>query len=316
MLKNLILCLVISLFAGKAYAQNLEWINKHARPLAADTLLSKNEDLSFLTEVLKYNTVLGLGEASHGTHEFYIQKQRIIQYAVTRLGYKLIGFEASEEMVKPINQCLQGGKADLKKLMKNMGLYNAVEIYNLFQWITEYNKTQMPDQRVILFGFDDPSFWPDPYTRDQLMAEKIKEARNIKQAKTIVWSHNVHIAKDTTMAQFKAMGSYLKAEYQTQFYAIGFDTDSGTVNILNDGNFEKHDFTAHKKTFSDLFAQAAMERFFLPFNNIADAFPESRNEITNIYSNWTEKRSLPIKPGVDFDAIIFIRTTSPSAQLH
>jgi erythromycin esterase-like protein len=313
MTRIIIICFCILFFTTTGHSQHLNWINKNAYPI--QNVSSKNTDLSFLSTELNGNIILGLGEASHGTHEFFIQKKRIIQYLITNLNYKLIGFESTASQMELINQYLQSGEGSLKAFMKNLGLYNSTEIYDMLTWIREYNKTTSPSDRVILFGFDSQDFWSDPYTRDKLMSDKIIENQKKTGTKTVLWSHNVHIAKDTTMAQLKAMGSYLKQELDQKFYAMGFDTYKGSVNIITDGKFEKHDFLAQENTFSSMFAEAKNERFFLPFNKKPNPFVGIKNHITNIFSNWTETRSLPIKPGLDFDGLIFIKETSASIQL-
>ncbi|SMC81592.1 erythromycin esterase family protein [Pedobacter nyackensis] len=313
MTRILIICLLIAFFTTEGHSQHLKWINENAYPIHNTS--SKNKDLSFLSNELKGNIILGLGEASHGTCEFFLQKNQIIQYLITNLNYKLIGFESTGSRMELINQYLHNGNGDLKAFMKDLGLYNSIEIYDMLTWIRNYNKTTSPSDRVTLFGFDNEDFWPDPFTRDKLMSDKIIETQKTMGTKTILWSHNVHIAKDTTMAQLKAMGAYLKQELDQKFYAIGFDTYQGSVNIIKDGEFEKHDFLAQENTFSSMFAKAKNERFFLPFNKKPNPFMGIKSHITNIFSNWTETRSLPIKPGFDFDGLIFIRETSASVQL-
>jgi len=312
MKRILIICFCIAFFTTKVHSQHLNWINENAYPIHSS---SKDKGLSFLSNELKGNIIFGLGEATHGTREFFIQKSQIIQYLITHLNYKLLGFESTGSRMESINQYLQSGDGDLKASMKDLGLYNSTEIYDMLTWIKEYNKTTTPGNRVILFGFDNEDFWSDPYTRDKLMSDKIIETQKTMGTKTIVWGHNVHIAKDTTMAQLKAMGSYLKQELDQKFYALGFDTYKGSVNIIKDGEFVKHDFLAQENTFTSMFAKAKNERFFLPFNKKPNPFTGVKNHITNIFSNWTEKRSLPIKPGFDFDGLIFIKETSASVQL-
>jgi erythromycin esterase-like protein len=148
------------------------------------------------------------------------------------------------------------------------------------------------------------------------MAENLAEAHAARGGKSIDWAHNVHIAKDTTMAKFPAMGSHLKEQFGGKFYVIGFDTYRGTVNVLNGGEFEEHAFEAKKNSLSGMFAKARPEAFFLPFNAKSNPFTGMTGDITHIGSSWQELNSLPIRPGVDFDGIIFIRNTTASKELN
>jgi erythromycin esterase-like protein len=303
----------VFIFAFNASGQDtLNWINQNAYELKSDST-STNNDLSFLLKELSGKTVVGLGEASHGTREFYIQKTRIIEYLINKCDFKLLSFEFQQSLMAPINRYVQTGEGNLKVLMKEMALYTTEEIYNLFQLIRQYNKDKHSDDKVVITGLDHKDYWPDPYTRDKYMTENLIKSHEIKKSKAIVWTHNVHLMKDTT-SNSMAMGSYLNQHFKNAFYAIGFDTFKGTVNVLNDGQFEEHAFQAKESTFSTLLAQAKYSSFFLPFPK-ESPFTGKTSLITNIYSNWQDLKPLPIKPGIDFDGIVFIRDTSASIKL-
>ena len=306
--------LFLLLFAFNASGQeSLSWINKNAYQLKSDSD-STNNDLSFLLNELRAKSIVGIGEASHGTHEFYVQKARIIEFLISKCNFKLLSFETPQSMIVPINVYLQTGEGNLKELMKHMALYSTEEIYNLFQRIRQYNKDKASEDKVVLIGLDREDYWEDPYTRDKFMTENLIQSYEAKKSKTIVWAHNVHIMKDTTSNSL-AMGSYLNQHFKNEFYAIGFDTFKGTVNVLNEGKFEAHTFQAETSSFSDTLAQAKDKSFFLPFYKDSP-FTGTTTSITNIYSNWQgPPKRLPIKPDKDFDGIVFIRETSPSIRL-
>jgi hypothetical protein len=76
-----------------------------------------------------------------------------------------------------------------------------------------------------------------------------------------------------------------------------------------------HFFEAKQNTYSSIFAKSRNERFFISFKSKPNPFIGIENDITNIYSNWTETRALPIKPGFDFDGLVFIRNTTNSVTL-
>ncbi len=308
------LLLISSAFSVHAQDNNISWINKNARPLQKDTSESLS-DLDFLSGTLKDNTIFAIGEASHGTREFYNHKKRIIEYLILHLNYKSLGFEISDSAMEPINQYLLTGTGDLKNLMKGFYLYNTTEIYDLFQFIRVYNKKQAPAGQVQLFGFDRMEYAPMPLERDQLMAQNIIVNQNTTHNKTIIWAHNVHIAKDTTMAQYQGMGYHLNKKFGNKLYALGFDTYKGSVNVINGNGFEKHEFQSKKDTFSALFASAKYPDFFIAFNGTDNPLKGVISKMTNIYANWTEGRALPVNPGSDFDGMIFIRESHASALM-
>lgn len=304
MKKMIFVSFMLFAITASAQDQSINWINKNAHPL--------NKDLSFLTKELTGKNVVALGEASHGTHEFYVQKAGIITYLITQCNFKLLSFEGPAYLMEPINLYLQSGKGDLKEHMQHLALYNTEEIYQLFMQIRQYNSDKASKDKVELIGFDSPDFWGDPFTRDQHMSEKLIKAVNNR--KTIVWAHNVHILQDTT-AEYMPMGAYLKKHFRDELYTIAFDTYKGTVNVLNDGVFEEHAFEAKEDSFTSMLAKARYEAFFLPFTQEDCPFKGIEGMITNIYSNWQEPKPLPVKPGVYFDALIFIKNTTASVKL-
>ncbi len=306
-----ILFLLLFTFTASGQA-SLSWINKNAYELKSDSD-STNNDLSFLLNELRGKSIVGLGEASHGTREFYVQKTRIIEFLISKCDFKLLAFETPESMMVPINKYLQTGEGNLKELMKDMVLYSTEEIYILFQRIRQYNKDKTSENKVVLIGID-KDYMSDPYTRDKFMTENLIKSYEPKKSKTIVWAHNVHIMKDTTSNSY-ALGLYLNQHFKDEFYAIGFDTFKGNVNVLNGSEFETHAFQADESIFSNVLAQATHKSIFLPFRKDGP-FTGSAISITNIYSNWQgPPKPIPIKPGIDFDGIIFIRDTSPSIRL-
>lgn len=309
---TLVYVLALISLEGKAQEKNIDWLNKNAHPLTSD--VSNLNDLSFLRSELKDKTVVALGEASHGTSEFYFQKGRIIRYLITQLNYKHIGVEFPGSLLIPANQYLQTGEGNLKEIMQGFALYKTKEIFDLLEWIKEYNQSQKNENKVSLFGCDREEYWSDPLNRDKYLAANIVSYLKEKPGKAIIWGHNVHIAKDTTMASFEAMGFHLKKEFGAKYYALGFDTFKGLVNILNDDTFEMYQFITDENTYSGLFAKSKYELFFLSFQK-ANPLSGQRNFITNIYSDWRDPKTLPIKPGVDFDGLIFIRNTSASVEL-
>lgn len=311
-----ILCLIF-FTTGTVCAQDstVNWLNKNVHPLSPDLSSDNFNDLNFLSSLLKNKSIVGIGEASHGTHEFYSQKGRIVKYLVQELNYRMLALEATSEKVETINKYIQEGRGDLKIILKTMGLYNCHEMYHLCVWLMNFNKTKQ--DKVSLIGIDREEFWTDPITRDESMTDLFIEKYAEKKHKAIIWSHNLHIAKDITMSGYKAMGYFMNQKFGTTFYVIGLDTYKGSVNVLNnDREFEEHNFEGIEGTFSYMFAKSHYSMFFIDFARPGNPFTNKLNKITNLYSNWQTPVPLPVKLGSDFDALIFIKETTASIALE
>ncbi|OOQ59726.1 erythromycin esterase family protein [Mucilaginibacter pedocola] len=156
----------------------------------------------------------------------------------------------------------------------------------------------------------------NPLARDEFMAQNLAGIQGESKAKTIIWGHNMHLAKDTTMAACKGMGYYVKKKYAEKYYAVAFDTFTGTVNVLDEDDFVEHPFTTQANSYSAVFATAKYPEFFLPLKNIDNnpLFGQTNN-ITNIYASWNRSGVLPMRPGIDYDGVVFIRDTRSSVPL-
>lgn len=308
-------CLLLIPVSGYTQTTEIKWINRNAHEIKSQG--DNFEDLSFLSKILNNKTIIGLGEASHGTQEFYVQKSRLVKYLVTKQGYRLLAFEAPSASMQPINDYLLTGKGDLTQTLTAMGLYNSEELLHLFQWLKEYNQTKATDEKIEVIGFDEENYWSDPFNRDRLMAENFTHFQQKSRVKSILWAHNLHLAKDTTMAQFKAMGFYLKETYKTDYYLIFFDTYKGNVTVLNNGQTEKKAFNGSPNTLSYLLSDAKYNMLFLDFHENMHPLLNEKIPITNIYADWRgEPVPLPVIPGTDFDGLLYIRTTTASKTIE
>ncbi|WP_256003462.1 erythromycin esterase family protein [Pedobacter deserti] len=301
-------------FNAIAQVDTLKWIDKNAQVLNSDGRLGES-DLTFLKKDLKGKTIVGLGEGSHGTHEFYAIKRRIINYLIKQCGFRSVAFEAPDSIMRSINTFVQNGRGDLKQAMLGMGLYRTEEIHELFLNIRDYNQHQDSGKQVTLTGFDRREYWPDPFSRDSFMAKNVIDIVKDNDMKVILWAHNVHIMKDTT-AEYLPMGGHLQKHFGDRYFALALDTYQGSVSVLDQHrNFESHQFQTNENTLSGLMSKANSGRFYLKFNEKTDPFHVGTSLITNIYSNWGTQKTLPIRPGKDFDAILFIRQTTHSIEL-
>ncbi|RZJ80387.1 MAG: hypothetical protein EOO47_07745 [Flavobacterium sp.] len=304
--------LILLLTSAAVFAQetDVKWLNKNAINL--DNYYEK------LRKDLAGVTVLMLGEASHGTKEFYLEKNKIIQYLVNNDGYTQIGFEYLDTDFEKINDFIHGKAQHLPSAMKNLRAYRTKEFVELFQWLKAYNlKTHK--NKVSVFGFHKEGFY-DPFTRDQLMTDEVVKVKSATKAKVILWAHNIHTAKNKTMPEISVMGDYLRTAYGNQFFNIAFDTHEGRVTTMNWDENAGYTFATNelvpveKESFTWLFNQVKYPNFYVRFV-AGNPFSSQVKKITNVMVNWKAPFALPTTIGKDFDALIFIKKTSASQIL-
>jgi erythromycin esterase len=66
------------------------------------------------------------------------------------------------------------------------------------------------------------------------MAENFNWVTGVRSnKKTILWAHNLHIAKDVTKNSNYPVGYYLAEKYKQDYYAIGFGFSSGKLRAFD-----------------------------------------------------------------------------------
>src|SRR5215471_6331183 len=71
----------------------ISWLKANALPIASVEPGTSFKDLEQLRPLIGDARIVSLGEATHGTREFFQLKHRMIEYCVSRLGFTMIGFE-------------------------------------------------------------------------------------------------------------------------------------------------------------------------------------------------------------------------------
>ena len=83
----------ISLFAFSQTNEELNWIKANSKEIHLDD--NDYERFEFLDSILKNKRIVMLGENTHGSSEYPILKNRIIQYLHKKLGYNVLTWESS-----------------------------------------------------------------------------------------------------------------------------------------------------------------------------------------------------------------------------
>lgn len=114
------------------------------------------EDLMPLKEILKDKKIIAMGEATHGTAEFFQMKHRMFEFLVKEMGYRVFGIEATFGSSKIINDYILYGEGSVEKSVKAMGfwVWDTKEVTDMIKWMREFNKSVEPDDKIRFYGFD------------------------------------------------------------------------------------------------------------------------------------------------------------------
>lgn len=133
-----------------------EWIKSNAHGIKTVDAGNGFEDLQPFKTILKDVRLVGLGEATHGTSEFFRMKHRMVEFLVKEMGFSSFYIEASMSRCQYINNYILYGIGDPDTATAIQGFvpWRVEEVKNMIGWMQQYNTTVPDDKKVKFFGFD------------------------------------------------------------------------------------------------------------------------------------------------------------------
>ena len=132
------------------------WIRTNSIPLDTVKFNSGFKDMEPLKELLALSKIVALGEATHGTREFFQVKHRMLEFLVNNLDFHLFGIEASLPDTMTVNEYVLNGKGNPAEAVGSMlfWTWNTEEVLDLVNWMREYNKDPSNKKKLKFYGFD------------------------------------------------------------------------------------------------------------------------------------------------------------------
>jgi len=152
--------ILINFFLAGAYAQqNTSQLIASLNSKITEVKSFNSDDQSefdILAEKFNGFKIIGLGEATHGTREFYEYKAKLIKYLILHFKLKTVVFESDMVGMESINAFVMNDEnQDLKKAMNGLlGIYRTQEVADLVRWIKDYNLGKPAGQKVVVAGMD------------------------------------------------------------------------------------------------------------------------------------------------------------------
>lgn len=119
------------------------WIRANAIPLKTVEAGHGFDDMMPLERVVGDARVVGLGEATHGTREFFQLKHRMIEFLATQMGFTIFTIEANMPEAYKLNDYVLGGAGDPKQLLRGMYFWTwqTEEVLAMIEWMREFNRS-------------------------------------------------------------------------------------------------------------------------------------------------------------------------------
>ncbi|MFK4146499.1 erythromycin esterase family protein [Streptomyces sp. NPDC004065] len=135
------------------------WLEENALPLPdahAGAPKPDHTGLEPLRKTLDDVQVLGMGEATHGTAEFFRLKHRLLRFLVEEMGCTALAMEAGASAARAVDDHVVHGTGDAADALAGLGFWTwrTREMLDVVEWLREHNRTVPPERAVRFAGID------------------------------------------------------------------------------------------------------------------------------------------------------------------
>ena len=113
-------------------------------------------DLNELKPLIASKNTVGLGEATHGTHEFFVYKHRLTKYLVKDGGFRVFIIEGDFAGSLTMNEYINNEKVAIGKALWDVGygIWMTQEFAEFIEWMKTYNANQGANEKIRFYGCD------------------------------------------------------------------------------------------------------------------------------------------------------------------
>ncbi|WP_371563779.1 erythromycin esterase family protein [Streptomyces canus] len=150
----------------------VEALDRTAHPLRTVEPGGDTRDLRPLDRMIADAEVVGVGEATHGSHDFFALKDRLFRHLVEKKGFRTFALEAPWSTGLRLDDYVVHGKGDPRRIMReefqrDYLWWNNTDYLRLVEWMRAYN-VRHPTDPVRFIG--DDTAWTGPEVYDTVVA--------------------------------------------------------------------------------------------------------------------------------------------------
>jgi erythromycin esterase len=134
----------------------LSWLRSQAIPLTTVEAGCGFAELQPLKPVIGNARIVALGEATHGTREFFQLKHRLLEFLVTEMGFTTFAIEANWPESLAVNDYVLHGRGDPARALAGLHFWtwDTEEVLDLILWMRQHNAYSAHKTKVTFTGFD------------------------------------------------------------------------------------------------------------------------------------------------------------------
>jgi erythromycin esterase len=154
---RLLLLLAFSQLRAQTPA-DITLLNQQLTPITALRAGSSFADLAPLAPVVAPARVVGLGESTHGSHEVFQLKHRLLEYLVTQQGFTTLALEVDYGYAEILNEYIQTGAGDSLTVHQAVGfdIWDTTEFWDMVEWMRAYNQQHAAKIRYVGIDMQNP----------------------------------------------------------------------------------------------------------------------------------------------------------------
>ena len=132
------------------------WIDRNLLPLNKTNEEYNRDAFRRFMPVLAQTNVIGLGEATHGSKEFFQLKSDLVKFLITDMDFRIFALESSGHGAEIVNDYVAGGSSTRANALQGLGMqiWQTKEIAELIEWIRLYNSSVSASKKVQFVGID------------------------------------------------------------------------------------------------------------------------------------------------------------------
>ena len=148
------LCLPAAPASSQQSDATTDWVRANAVRLSTPVAGNGFADLQALKPLIGNARIVSLGEATHGTREFFQLKHRMLEFLATEMGFTIFSIEANMPEAYRLNDYVLNGTGDPAELLRGMYFWtwNTEEVLEMIRWMRAFNASGRG--RVQFTGFD------------------------------------------------------------------------------------------------------------------------------------------------------------------
>lgn len=149
-------CCLLCFFGGR------EVLSQHKSQVIdlMTTHVTENvDDLKKLDSIFSQVRLIGMGESTHGTHEFFAMRHRLFKYLVEFHGFNTFFMETEVTDSFVIDDYINGGDVTRDEIIKSLQFWpwQTEEVVQMLGWMREFN-ARNPDKAIQFVGVDQQYF--------------------------------------------------------------------------------------------------------------------------------------------------------------